>query len=228
MKSINNHIIPSEAAGFHQKEIPLLNSVDCVIFGFQNSELQVLLVKFPYEPYQGHWSLIGGFILPHIDIDRSALITVQKMTGLENIYLKQVKTFGAINRVPSERVITTCYFALINVEPTIEHLSKVHEATWFNINDLPNLVYDHKKMIEESLEKLQSQIMIEPIGYELLPEKFTMLQLQKLYESILNVKLDKRNFQKKIINLDFFEKLEDKDTQNSKKGSYLYQFKGKL
>ena len=228
MKSINNHIIPSDVKGFHQKEIPLLNSVDCVIFGFQNSELQVLLVKFPYEPHLGHWSLIGGFILPHIDIDKSALITVQKMTGLENVYLKQVKTFGAINRVPSERVITTCYYALINVEPTIEHLSKAHEATWFSINDLPNLVYDHKKMIEESLEKLQKQIMIEPIGYELLPEKFTMLQLQKLYESILNLKLDKRNFQKKLISLDFFEKLEDKDTQNSKKGSFLYRFKGKM
>jgi 8-oxo-dGTP diphosphatase len=227
MKSINNHIIPSDVKGFHQKEVPLLNSVDCVIFGFQNSELRVLLVKFPYEPYLGHWSLIGGFILPHIDIDKSALITVQKMTGLENVYLKQVKTFGAINRVPSERVITTCYYALINVEPTIEHLSKAHEATWFSINDLPNLVYDHKKMIEESLEKLQKQIMIEPIGYELLPEKFTMLQVQKLYESILNLKLDKRNFQKKLIGLDFFEKLEDKDTQNSKKGSFLYCFKRK-
>jgi 8-oxo-dGTP diphosphatase len=224
MHSINNHIIPKNAFGYHRTEIPLLNSVDCVVFGFRKNALHVLLVKFPYEPHQGQWSLIGGFVMPHIDMDISARITVEKMTGIENVYMEQVRTFGQINRVPSERVITTCYYALINVEPTLPILTKEHEATWFSIHELPGLVYDHQSMYDAALHKLHEKVLRQPIGFELLPEKFTMYQLLKLYESILDKKMDKRNFHKKIMKMNLLEKLDEKDTENSKRGAFYYKF----
>ncbi len=224
MQNINNHIIPKNINGFHRSEMPLLNSVDCVVFGFRKNVLHVLLVKFPYEPYQGHWSLIGGFVLPHVDLDISARITVEKMTGIENVYMEQVHTFGEINRVPSERVITTCYYSLINVEPTLPVLTKAHEATWFSINDLPGLVYDHQAMFDAALRKLREKVGQQPIGLELLPEKFTMYQLLKLYESILAKEMDKRNFYKKLMKMNLLEKLAEKDTENSKRGAFYYKF----
>lgn len=224
MDSINNHIIPKEINKFHKNEIPLLNSIDCVILGFFNAELQVLLIKFPYEPHIGHWSLIGGFVQPHTDIDLSVRITIEKMTGLNDVYLEQVQTFGEINRVPSERVVTICYYALINVVNTMPVLTSQHEATWFSINELPHLVYDHEKMIKIALQKLYEKVRRQPIGLELLPKKFTLYQLLKLYESVLIKKIDKRNFLKKMMNLKILNKLNEKDNLHSKRSAFLFEF----
>lgn len=224
MQLLNNHINPSPQMGYHANEVPLLHSVDCVIFGFQRTELRVLLVRFPYEPFKGHWSLIGGFVQPHLDMELSARLTVQHMTGLPNVYMEQVHTFGGINRVPSERVITTCYYALINAESVATALSDEFGATWFDINHLPALVYDHAHMLAAALQKLREKVRRQPIGFELLPEKFTMYQLLKLYEAILGKPLDKRNFHKKILKMNLLHRLDETDTSHSKRAAQLVRF----
>ncbi len=221
MSNFNKHINP---ISYHKTEAALLHSVDCVILGFLQDELKVLLIRFPYQPFKGHWSLIGGFVNIDTDIDTTARVTVEKMTNLENVYMEQVHTFGNVKRVPSERVITTCYYALINVEPTLHILSKEFDATWHSLDKLPPLVYDHEQMVRVAVDKLREKVRRQPIGFELLPKKFTMSQLLKLYESILGRSLDKRNFNKKILSMNLLEKLDEKDTENSKRGAFYFQF----
>lgn len=225
MNSINNHLPrPAHAPLYHAEEISLLNSVDCVIFGFDGKELNVLLVRFPYEPYRGHWALIGGFVKPEISLNETALQTVQRMTGLDDVYMEQVGTYGEVDRVPSERVITTCYYALIRVEPTLEKLSKQFDATWFPITELPPMVYDHAAMLEQALNKLRSKVRYRPIGFELLPEKFTMTELRNLYSSILGKELEKRNFNKKVLNMGLLKKLNEQNKITSRRGAFFFRF----
>ncbi|MBC7935250.1 MAG: NUDIX hydrolase [Rhizobacter sp.] len=227
MKRINNHLPSLEHPNYHAGERALLNSVDCVILGFQGIELHVLLIRFPYEPFKGHWSLIGGFVTPDVDIDEAARITVKKMTGLSDVFMQQVYTFGDINRVPSERVITSCYFALIRIEPTLVTLTSTYEATWFPISQIPPLVYDHARMLDAALFNLRRKIRFQPVGFELLPEKFTMSELRNLYQSILGRELEKRNFTRKVLKMNILQKLREKDKLSSKKGSYLFRLNKK-
>jgi 8-oxo-dGTP diphosphatase len=211
---------------YHAGEISLLNSVDCVIFGFLGKELHVLLHRFPYEPFKGHWALLGGFVLPTIGLDEAARQTVERLTGLENVYMEQVYTFGNALRVPTERVITTCYYALIEVAPTLSKLSQKYGATWLPISEVPalDMVYDHPQMFQKALEQLRRKVRYQPVGFELLPDKFTMLELRNLYESILGRPLDKRNFSKKILSMNLLQKLKEKQKGTSRRGAHFFRF----
>lgn len=216
----------SYAPHYHRGEIGLLHSVDCVVFGFYRDELHVLLHRFPYEPYVGHWALLGGFMRPEEGLDETALQTVRRLTGLANVYLDQVHTFGAVERVPSERVITTCYYALIAVEPTLAQLSTEFQATWHPISRVSSLdlVYDHPQMLGKALRQLRRRVRYRPIGFELLPEKFTMTELRQLYESILDRPLDKRNFRKKMLGMGILQETEETEQAVAHRAAQFYRF----
>ena len=202
----------------------VLLAVDCIIFGFDNEDLKILLVKRDFEPEKGKWSLMGGFLKKDEVLDNAAIRVLNKYTGFQDIYMEQLYAFSEVNRDPVERTISVAYFALINVENHNEELIQNFNAKWFSVSDVPKLIFDHDKMIMHAIRRLRYRTSIKPIGFELLPEKFTMRQLQKLYEAILSKELDKRNFISKINSLDILIKLEDKDMMSSRKGSYLYTF----
>ncbi|MBV6639716.1 MAG: NUDIX hydrolase [Cyclobacteriaceae bacterium] len=202
----------------------VLLAVDCIIFGFDQDNLKILLIKRDFEPEKGKWSLMGGFLRPDETLDDAASRILQKLTGLHDIYLDQLRSFSQPERDPVDRTVSTAYYALINIEEHNEELTKKHSAEWFNVQDIPPLIFDHDEMIRQAIKRLRYKASVEPIGFELLPEKFTMRQLQKLYEAILGQKLDKRNFIKKILSQDVLIKLDEKDMTSSKKGSFLYKF----
>jgi 8-oxo-dGTP diphosphatase len=202
----------------------VLLAVDCIIFGFDNDDLKILLIQRDFEPEKGKWSLIGGFLKKDEILNKAALRILEKYTGLHDIYLEQLYAFSEINRDPVERTISVAYFALINIENHNKEIIKNYNAKWFSLSKAPKLIFDHDKMLNHAIKRLQYKTSIKPIGFELLPEKFTMRQLLKLYEAILSKELDKRNFISKINSLDILIKLEEKDMMSSRKGSFLYMF----
>ncbi|TRX22263.1 NUDIX hydrolase [Flavobacterium franklandianum] len=202
----------------------VLLAVDCIIFGFDNDELKILLVKRDFEPEKGKWSLMGGFLKKDEVLNTAASRILNYYTGFQDIYMEQLYTFSEIDRDPVERTISVAYYALINVENHNEELIQNYNAEWFSVNDAPKLIFDHDKMLKHAISRLRYRTSTKPIGFELLPEKFTMRQLQKLYEAILSKELDKRNFISKINSLDVLIKLDEKDMLSSRKGSYLYTF----
>lgn len=207
----------------YSEENKVLLAVDCIIFGFDGETLKILLIKRNFEPERGKWSLMGGFLKNSENLDEAANRILYNLTGIENVYLEQLHCYSEINRDPADRTISVAYFALINIA---EHNNELNEenAKWFPVNNAPKLVFDHNLMVKHAINQLQYKTSKEPIGFELLPPKFTMKQLQKLYESILDETLDKRNFINKINSMDILVKLEEKDMSSSRKGSYLYQF----
>lgn len=208
----------------YKKEDKVLLAVDCIIFGFDGEALKILLVKRDFEPEKGKWSLIGGFLKKDQDLDQAATRILHHLTGLDDIYLEQFYAFSKVGRDPGERTISVAYYALIDIASGSEELIQLDTAKWFSLKQAPDLIFDHNRMVELAISRLKYRAKTEPIGFELLPDKFTMLQLQNLYESVLNEKLDKRNFTSKINALGILVKLDEKDMESSKKGSYLYQF----
>jgi len=208
----------------YEQQIKILQAVDCIIFGFDEDALKVLLIKRDFEPMKGRWSLMGGFVKESETLDASASRVLQRLTGLQNLYMEQLSTFSELNRDPVTRTISTAYYSLINIQNHNQDLIEKYSAQWFSLNDIPELIFDHTEMLNKAIRRLRFKTAIEPIGFELLPDKFTMKQLQKLYEAILNQELDKRNFIKKISELDVLIKLDEKDKSSSRKGSYLYKF----
>ncbi|KQB38785.1 NUDIX hydrolase [Flavobacterium aquidurense] len=202
----------------------VLLAVDCIIFGFDNEGLKILLIKRDFEPEKGKWSLIGGFLKRDEVLDDAAIRILNTYTGLHDIYMEQLYAYSDIDRDPVERTISVSYYALINIENHNAELIKNYHAQWFSIADAPNLIFDHDEMVQNAIKRLRYRTSIKPIGFELLPEKFTMRQLLELYEAILSKELDKRNFISKINSLEILNKLEEKDMQSSRKGSYLYTF----
>ncbi|OCB69418.1 DNA mismatch repair protein MutT [Flavobacterium piscis] len=202
----------------------VLLAVDCIIFGFDNEGLKILLIKRDFEPEKGKWSLIGGFLKRDEVLDDAAIRILNKYTGLNDIYMEQLYAYSEIDRDPVERTISVSYYALINIENHNAELIKNYHAQWFSIADAPNLIFDHNEMVQQAIRRLRYRTSIKPIGFELLPEKFTMRQLLELYEAILSKELDKRNFISKINSLEILNKLDEKDMQSSRKGSYLYTF----
>jgi ADP-ribose pyrophosphatase YjhB (NUDIX family) len=202
----------------------VLLAVDCIIFGFDNEVLKILLVKRDFDPKKGEWSLMGGFLKKDEVLNEAATRILNHYTGFTDIYMEQLNAFSEIDRDPVERTISIAYYALINVKNYNVQLNENFNAGWFSINDAPKLIFDHDKMLKYAIDSLQYKTSTKPIGFELLPEKFTMRQLQKLYEAILNKELDKRNFISKINSLGILKKSDEKDMQSSKKGSYLYTF----
>jgi ADP-ribose pyrophosphatase YjhB (NUDIX family) len=207
----------------YQKEDKVLLALDCIIFGFDGENLKILLIKRDFEPQKGKWSLMGGFLKKNENLNVAANRILNHLTGLNGIYLEQLYAFSEVDRDPAERTISVAYYALINLLKDKE-LSPKFSAKWFNLSDYPELIFDHQQMIEKATRRLRRRVSNKPIGFELLPEKFTMLQLQKLYESILCEKLDKRNFINKINGLGILIKLDEKDMSSSRKGSFLYKF----
>ena len=208
----------------YNSEDKVLVAVDSVIFGFDREGLKILLIKRDFEPQKGAWSLMSGFLKKNETLDQAANRVLHELTGLDNIYMEQVSSYSALGRDPVERTISVAFFALINITQHDFKLNKAHHAQWFSLPQAPTPIFDHQQMIAEALERLKRKALTNPIGFELLPEKFTMRQLQDLYESILNEKLDKRNFINKINALEILIRLEEKDKTTSKKGAFLYKF----
>ena len=176
-------------------------AVDCIIFGYDilEKEIKLLLFKRIVEPAKGRWSLAGGFVNHNESLDDAASRILRKLTGLESVYMKQSYAYGETERDPGDRVISVAYFALIAIRNINKELAKQNGVSWRSLSRLPDLIFDHPLMVKHALTDLQNQIKIKPVGFELLPEKFTLVQLQDLYEAIYQRKVDKRNFRKKIL-----------------------------
>ena len=205
----------------------VLLSVDCIIFGFDQNKLKILIGRRNMDPGRGEWSLYGGFVRNDESLDAAAQRTLFELTGLRNIYMSQVGAFGNIDRDPGERVVSVAYYALINVKDYSERLRKQHGVEWVNIEDIPQMYSDHNAMIAKARKLIQQKIKTNPVGFELLPELFTLTQLQRLYEAVNGEPLDKRNFRKRIKDMDYIEKTELIDKQTSKRGASLYRFNKK-
>lgn len=199
-------------------------SVDCIIFGFDKCSLKLLLLKRNFEPAKGSWSLMGGFVQDGESVDDAAKRVLAELTGLENVYMEQVGTFGEVDRDPGERVISVAYYALININEYDRNLVQQHNAHWAEINEIPPLVFDHPQMVKQARIMLQKKASSEPIGFNLLPSLFTLFQLQSLYEAIYGEPLDKRNFRKRVADLNYIEKTDKIDKTGSKRGAALYKF----
>ena len=188
-------------------------------------KLNLLLFKRRVNPFKGSWSLIGEVLENNVSLNQSATDILSKLTGLENIYLKQLKTYGALNRDPKERVISIVYFSLIRVDKLSLKMVENFDAKWFAFNELPELILDHSEMVKDSIIELRNIAKDQPLGFELLPKLFTLPQLQTLYECIYDTKFDSRNFRKKILSLNVLEKTNLKDKSTSRKGAFLFGFK---
>lgn len=211
---------------FYSKYPKLLVAVDSIIFGFNENEceLQLLLLKRNFEPDKGKWSLMGGFVDPYESLDDAAKRTVYQLTGLSNVYMEQLYAFGDIDRDTGGRIISVAYFSLTQINEHDSELVKKHGASWVSLSKLPNLIFDHSVMVQSALRKLRIRARTQPIGFELLPEKFTMPQLQRLYEAIYQSPFDKRNFRRKLLAMDLLEKLDEKEKATSRKGAFYYKF----
>jgi 8-oxo-dGTP diphosphatase len=205
----------------HQKNFV---AIDSIIFGFDNGKLKLLLIKRKMPPMEGQWSLMGGFVGSSESLDDAAYRILEELTGLKSVFLEQLYTYGDINRDAAARVISVAFYALINISNYDEQLGRRHGAEWFSIDEFPQLVFDHNVMVQKALLRLRRKTLVQPIGFELLPERFTLTQLQQLYEAIHQRDLDKRNFRKKILATDILTRLEEKDKESSKKGAWLYRF----
>ena len=203
-------------------------SVDVIIFGFDEGKLKILIGRRQMDPGRGEWSLYGGFVAADEGIDECAARTLQRLTGLKNLYMRQVGAFGSIDRDPGERVVSIAYYALINVKDYDEKLRKEHQLEWVDINNLPSLYSDHNEMVRQALRRMRLKMHSEPIGFRLLPQLFTLTQLQHLYEAVGGQEIDKRNFRKRIKEMGFIEKTELIDKLTSKRGAALYRFNKKM
>lgn len=204
-------------------------SIDCMIFGFKKSELDILLVQHGEGISKGKWALPGGWIKYNESIDQSAHRLLKDLTGVSNIYLEQLRAFGETDRYPSKRVITIAYFALVKPEDYTLHPGfTASDAKWFKVSEVPSLPYDHSKILKAGLNHLRHKVRHEPIGFNLLPKKFTLLQLQELYEAILEKKLDKPNFRRKLMKMDLLEVCKEKQTDVSHRAASLYRFDKKI
>jgi 8-oxo-dGTP diphosphatase len=208
----------------YKSQQKILVAVDCIIFGFDGSQLKALLIKRGFEPEKGKWSLMGGFVGKEENADEAAIRVLYHLTGMSNIYMEQLYTFSNTDRDSAGRVVSIAYFALINIADYSEQLQLEHEAKWFPLNKIPPLIFDHKRMVMKAKELLRQKVSSHPIGFELLPQKFTLPQLQNLYEAIYETPLDKRNFTKKMLSLGILNKLNEKEKESSRKGAFYYVF----
>ena len=213
---------------FYKEHSRVYVSVDCIIFGFEANKLKLLVGKRNMDPGRGELSLYGGFVEEDESIDEAASRTLKALTGLDHLYMKQVGAFGAVNRDPGERVISIAYCALINVKDYDKALQEEHDLQWINLDKLPKMYSDHNDMVREAIMLLRRRISTEPLSFNLLPELFTLTQLQHVYEAILGEEIDKRNFRKKIKTIDFIEKTDKIDKVTSKRGAALYTFNKRM
>ena len=210
----------------HYKADKVWLAVDCLVFGYDAEEecIKILLFKRAVEPFAGKWSLIGSFVGENEHVQAAAARILHEFTGLEDVYLEQLQTFGRPDRDPAGRVVSVLYWSIIKLDQIKKDLVSSHEAGWFDLAEAPELVLDHQEMVALGKKRLLELAERTPIGFELLPAKFTLPQLLRLYESIYHVKLDDRNFRKKMLSTGILTKLEEKDKTGSKRGAFLYQF----
>ena len=203
-----------------------LIAVDCIIFGYDIHEknIKLLLIKRSFNPAKGKWSLAGGFVEPDESLDNAACRVLTDLTGLKNIYMKQLFCYGDPGRDPGARVISVAYSALIKIKDIDKELVTKNGAHWRPLNKLPDLIFDHQEMVGKALRDLCFQARIKPVGFELLPAKFTLVQLLDLYRAVYRKDIDKRNFRKKILSFGVLEKLDEKEKETSKRGAYYYKF----
>ncbi len=200
-------------------------TTDCVVFGLDEEDLKILLIQRALPPFENEWALPGGFIRVGEDINTCARRELEEETGLKNVYLEQLATIGTPDRDPREHVVTIAYFALVNL---IDHpptaATDARNAAWFSFDDLPPLAFDHEKILKLARERLRGKVRYQPIGFELLPKKFTLTQLQHLYELILEEPLDKRNFRKKVIKLGILAETNEVEKDVARRAARLYRF----
>ncbi len=202
----------------------LLLAVDCIIFGFERDGLKLLLFQRKVAPFQNEWSLIGSFVKLKESVTKAAERVLKTHTGLTNVFMEELGSYGGVDRDPGDRVISIAHYALMRLQEEDKQIAQEYKAQWFDVDKLPALILDHQQMVEDALEKLRRKARYRPIGFELLPEKFTIPQLRVLYEVIYQRALDRRNFRKKILSMNVLEKLAEKDKTSSRKGAYLYRF----
>jgi 8-oxo-dGTP diphosphatase len=204
-------------------------SIDCLLFGFKNSQLDILLVKHAAGISKGRWALPGGWIQYNESINDAAKRLLHSLTGISNIYLQQLRAFGDLRRYPTKRVVTLAYYALVNEERySLIPGFTASDARWFNIHDIPKLPYDHDAILDFGFQYLKQKVKQEPIGFNLLPRKFTLLQLQELYEAVLETKLDKSNFRRKLLKMNLLKPSHEKQQDVSHRAAELYEFDKKI
>lgn len=222
-------IIDKESGRISERSVMNAITIDCVIFGFDKGSLEVLLVEHAEGIRKGEWALPGGWILENESIDNAAHRLLADLTGLDNIYLEQLKAFGEPDRFPLGRVITIGYYALVKREDyNVQAGFTASDAKWYKIADVPSLIYDHSEILKYSLMNLQRRVRQAPIGFNLLPEKFTLFELMQLYEEILGVEMDKSNFRRKILRMKLLVPLDEKQKDVSHRAAQLYEFDPKI
>lgn len=212
---------------YYHEHLKLFVAVDVIVFGFEENHLKVLIGRRQMDPGRNQWSLYGGFVDNTESLDDAARRTLKELTGLNHLYMQQVGAFGSVDRDPGERVVSVAYYALINVKDYDEKLLKEHNVQWVTLAALPMLYSDHNQMIMQALKIMRQKIKTKPISFRLLPPLFTLTQLQRVYEAVLGEEVDKRNFRKRIKEMDYIERTELIDKQSSKRGASLYRFNKK-
>lgn len=207
----------------YSEQQPVLLALDCIIFGFDGAAIKLLLIQRGFEPEQGKWSLMGGFLRPHENLDEAANRILKQLTGLEGVYMEQLQTFGSPDRDPEERTVSVAYFALIDIHSYEKQLSDQYHAEWFLLSEKPQLIFDHDVMVQYAQKQLRYKAALHPLLFELLPQKFTIPQLQNLYECVYETQFDSRNFTRKMASTGLLVKQAGKDKSGSKKGAYYYK-----
>jgi len=207
----------------YSKQTRLLLAVDCIIFGFDGIELKILLIKRGFNPEKDNWSLMGGFVQANESIDQAANRILKELTGIEGVYLEQLYTFANPDRDPIERTASVCHFALVDIHKYEAQLNNDYHAEWFPLKKFPKLIFDHNEMVEMAAKRIRYKAAFHPILFELLPDRFTLPQLQILYENVYNTTIDKRNFSKRVLATGLLIKLSEKDKASSKRGAFYYR-----
>ena len=207
----------------YQGQHHILVALDCIIFGFDGKDIKLLLIRRAFEPQKDKWSLMGGFLQPEETLDEAANRILKQLTGIEGVYMEQLQVFSEIGRDPIERTISVAYFALIDIHKYEKQISEEYHAEWFLLSKKPRLIFDHDDMVRLARRQLRYKAALHPILFQLLPEKFTIPQLQSLYECIYDTLFDNRNFTRKVMSTGLIVKLNGKDKSSSRKGAYYYR-----
>ncbi|MBK8206458.1 MAG: NUDIX hydrolase [Planctomycetes bacterium] len=200
-------------------------TVDCVVFGLDDTDLKVLLIQRGIAPFKGSWALPGGFV--HVDetLEEAARRELEEETGLRNVFLEQLYTFGELKRDPRERIVSVAWYALVNLrDHKVQAATDAGEAAWFSLDDLPTLAFDHAAILDTAQQRLRGKVRYVPIGFELLPRLFTLTQMQRMYEKILDRALDKRNFRKKVLGMGVLEETDQVQQDVAHRAARLYRF----
>ena len=219
-----NEKMPAVAGDLYGQSDKMYVAIDCIILGFDSGNLKLLLFRRRVDPLKGEWSLIGSFVKLNEDVAAAAERVLEEITGLKNVFMEELKVYGAANRDPGYRCISIGQYALIRLNDYDKQLVEQHGAVWHDVKELPPLVLDHGEMVKDALKKIKFKARFQPLGFELLPDKFTIPQLQSVYEAIFQKELDTRNFRKKVFSHNVLVKLDEKDKASSKRGAFLYRF----